>query len=272
MEKIDSIDGLEDKAKQIRRDIIRMLAKAGSGHPGGSLSAADIVTALYFNVMNYRADNPKWDDRDRFVLSKGHACPVQYAAMARAGFFPVDELMTLRQIHSRLQGHVSKKDLPGVEASTGSLGQGLSIAVGIALAGKLDMKDYKVYCMLGDGELQEGQIWEAVMTAAQFKLSNLVAIVDYNKVQLSGFLDDIKCVECMSARWKAFGWNAIEINGHNMKQILGAFEKDFGNQKPTVIIADTIKGKGVSFMENKAEWHGMAPNAEEAEKALKELA
>ncbi len=254
-------------ARQLRIDSLKMITLAKSGHPGGSLSAADIMAVLYFRVMNHKPENPEWEDRDRFVLSKGHACPVLYAALARSGYFPVQELDNLRQINSRLQGHPSKKDLPGIEASTGSLGQGLSIAVGMALA--LDKKDNRIFCMIGDGELQEGQVWEAAMCASHYKLENLCAIIDRNKVQLCGPTHDVMCVCPLKEKWESFGWHVIEINGHDIEEIIEAFE--YKPEKPVVIIANTVKGKGVSFMEDKAEWHGKAPTQQQLEKALEEL-
>ncbi|MFH1399545.1 MAG: transketolase [Candidatus Woesearchaeota archaeon] len=259
-------------ARQIRKDIISMTHNAGSGHPGGSLSAADIVTALYFEVMHLNPKKPKWPDRDRFIMSKGHCCSAQYAAMARRGFFPAEELMTYRKLGSRLQGHPDMVKFPMLEASTGSLGQGLSIAVGLALGLTLDKSSSRVYCMLGDGELEEGQIWEAVMSAAHFKLDNLCAIVDANRLQQIGFNKDIKDLQPISEKFSMFGWNSLEIDGHDFKEILAAFERAAKTKaKPTVIIAHTIKGKGISFMENTKEWHGKAPDKEQFAKAMKEL-
>lgn len=264
---------LEDKAKQIRRHIVSMLAEAGSGHPGGSLSIADIVTALYFEVMKVDPARPDWEDRDRLVLSKGHACPVLYAALAERGFFPVEELMTLRKINSRLQGHPDMKKTPGVEMSTGSLGQGLAAANGMALAGKLDKKDYRVYVILGDGEIQEGMIWEAAMAAAHYKLDNLTAFLDLNGLQIDGPIQEVMNPEPVADKWAAFGWNVLTIDGHDFEQIIEAVEKAKATKgKPTMIIANTVKGKGVSFMENEVDWHGNAPSKEQAEQALAELA
>ena len=250
-----------------------MITEAGSGHPGGSLSSADIFTALYFEVMNIDPSNPKKKDRDYFILSKGHVCPALYAALARRGFFDVSELMTLRKLGSRLQGHPGvNKGLPGLEASTGSLGQGLSIAGGIALAMKLDKKPNRVYCLMGDGELDEGNIWEAAMSSAHYKLSNLCGIVDFNGLQIDGKLEDVMSIAPLVKKWEAFGWNAVPVDGHSVKELLDALDKAKSYKKgPTVIIAKTVKGKGVSFMENVAGWHGVAPKKEEAEKALKEL-
>jgi transketolase len=268
-----SVPELEKTAKQLRRHVIQMIATAGSGHPGGSLSAADIVTALYFNVMRHDSKNLQWPDRDRFVLSKGHAAPILYAALAECGYFPVEELATLRKLGSRLQGHTDRTLTPGVEMSAGSLGQGLSFGIGIALAGRLDKRDYHVYVLLGDGECEEGQVWEAAMFAPHFQLDNLTAIVDHNEIQLDGRCCDIMGLEPLADKWRAFNWHAIEIDGHDMNQVLQAL-KEAGKikGKPTVIIAHTVKGKGVSFMEGNVDFHGKAPNAQETEIALKELA
>jgi transketolase len=268
-----SVPELEKMAKQLRRHVIQMIATAGSGHPGGSLSAADIVTALYFNVLRHDPKNQQWSDRDRFVLSKGHAAPILYAALAECGYFPVEELATLRKLGSRLQGHTDRTLTPGVEMSAGSLGQGLSFGIGIALAGRLDKRDYHVYVLLGDGECEEGQVWEAAMFAPHFQLDNLTAIVDHNEIQLDGRCCDIMGIEPLADKWRAFNWHVIEIEGHDMSQVLPAL-KEAGNikGKPTVIIAHTVKGKGVSFMEGNVDFHGKAPNAQETEIALKELA
>lgn len=263
---------LREMAKKLRRHIITMTATAGSGHPGGSLSAADIVTALYFKIMRYNPQNTQWADRDRFILSKGHAAPILYAALAESGYFPVEELATLRKLDSRLQGHTDRNLTPGVEMSTGSLGMGLSFGVGVALAGKLDHRDYCTYVLLSDGECQEGQIWEAALSAAQFKLDNLVAIVDCNKMQLSGWTRDIMNLEPLGQKWQAFGWHGIDIDGHDFSQILAALQEARKiRTKPIVIIARTIKGKGVSFMENNVKFHGKVPTTEEAKRALREL-
>jgi len=266
------IDGLRGMAKTIRRDIIRMIAEASSGHPGGSLSATDIITALYFKVMRHDPKRPGWPERDRFVLSKGHAVPALYSALARSGYFAVDLLWTLRKFGSPLQGHPEMGRLAGIEASTGSLGQGLSIGAGMALAGKLDKKDYQVYVMIGDGESEEGQIWEAAMASAYYRLNNLTAIIDYNSQQLDGWVRDIIELEPIVDKWKAFSWHVIEIDGHDLHQILKALdEAKAPKQMPTVIVARTVKGKGVSFMENNVEFHGMAPTEEQKELALREL-
>ena len=264
---------LGEKARLFRREILEMIFKAGSGHPGGSMSAIDIMTALYYYKMRVDPKNPHWPDRDRFVLSKGHVCPALYAVLAEKGFFPKEALWTLRQPESILQGHPDMNKTPGVEMSTGSLGQGLSASCGMALAGKLDKKDYKVYCMLGDGETQEGNIWEGAMFAAHKKLDNLVAILDRNRLQIDGFTEDVMSVEPIAAKWRAFGWEVLELkDGNDMKQILPALDKATATKgKPTIIIADTVKSKGVSFMENKAEFHGRALKPDEMEKARKEL-
>jgi len=267
-----SIAELEIKAKEIRRLIIQMLAKAGSGHPGGSLSATDLVTVLYYNFLRFNSADPQWPDRDRFHMSKGHCCPLWYAILAQVGYFPQVELFTLRQLGSILQGHPDRKT-PGVESASGSLGQGLSVALGMSLAAKIDQKDYRVYCLLGDGELQEGSVWEAAMACGHFKCDNICAILDSNGCQIDGKCEDVMGLEPLVAKWEAFGWHVIEINGHDMQQILAAYEqaKTIKN-KPTIIIARTIKGKGVSFMEKVVGFHGRAPTQEEAQKALKELA
>jgi transketolase len=272
------ITRLEEKAKQIRRLIIEMLTKAGSGHPGGSLSAADLITCLYFGrfssgqpILRYKSADPRWPDRDRFHMSKGHCCPLWYAVLAEAGYFSKEELWTLRRLGSILQGHPDRRT-PGVDVASGSLGQGLSVALGMSLAAKIDKKDYRVYVLLGDGEIQEGNIWEAAMAAAHYKCENLVAMVDYNRHQIDGKTDKIMDLEPLVEKWQAFGWYTIEIDGHNMRQILEAFQETTEvKEKPKVIIAHTVKGKGVSFMENVLDFHGRAPTSEEAEKALKEL-
>lgn len=264
---------LKEIAKQIRRDIITMITEAKSGHPGGSLSMTDILTVLYFNQMRYNPKNPQWGERDRFILSKGHGCSALYACLSRAGYFPPEELLTFRKLNTRLQGHPTlDKGLPGLENTSGSLGQGLSVACGIALAGRLDKKDYRVYCLLGDGELNEGQVWEAILTVAHYKLDNLCAIVDYNGFQLDGRVEQIKNIIPLVNKWQAFGWKTIEIDGHNYAEINNAFEEAKKIKgSPTVIIARTTKGKGVSFMEGDNQWHGKAPTREQAEKAIQEL-
>jgi len=267
-----SVEELETIARRLRRHALSMIFRANSGHPGGSLSAAEIVTALYFRVLRHDPQNPGWPDRDRFIISKGHGVPIVYAAMAECGYFPVDELQTLRAIDTRVQGHPSVKDLPGIEASTGSLGQGLSIGIGMALAGRLDGKDYRVYVLLGDGETEEGQVWEAAMAAGHFKLANLTAILDYNKFQLDGALSEIVDPAPEADKWRAFGWNVIEVDGHDMEAVLTAFADARGfDSGPTIIIAHTVKGKGVSFMENNNEFHGKAPTEEQYRQAMSEL-
>jgi transketolase len=268
-----SDEDLAAVCKRIRRDIVTMIFKAGSGHPGGSLSAVEIVVTLYWKIMRHKPSDSMWKDRDRFILSKGHAAPVLYAALAECGYFPKAELDTLRQIDSILQGHADHCCTPGVEMSSGSLGQGLSFAVGTALAGRLDKASWRVYALLSDGECDEGQTWEATLSAAMFKLDNLTAIVDKNRLQLSGFTKDIMNTNPLNEKFKSFGWHVIEIDGHDLKQVLNAINqaKTIKGQ-PTVIIAHTVKGKGVSFMENNVDFHGKAPNAEQLEQALKELA
>ena len=266
----------EAAAAQMRKSIIEMLGAAGSGHPGGSLSATDIVATLYFGgVLHHDASNPTDPARDRFILSKGHAAPVLYAALAEAGYISKEELVTLRQLGSRLQGHPDSSEIPGVEVSTGSLGQGLSIGAGSALALKRAEGTQRVFVLLGDGELQEGQVWEAAMFAAHYQLSNLIAIVDYNNLQIDGACNDVMCLGDVSAKFAAFGWNVIETDGHDTEALHGAFAAAEAHQRdaaqPTVIIARTTKGKGVSFMENKAGWHGVAPNKEECSCALEEI-
>ena len=267
-----SVKAMKAIAKKLRRHIISMIGRAGSGHPGGSLSAVEIVTTLYFKVLRHKPQDPWWVDRDRFILSKGHAAPVLYAALAESGYFPVDELVTLRQLDSRLQGHTDRVTTPGVEMSAGALGQGLSFAIGVALAGRLNSQDYRVYVLLGDGECDEGQIWEAAMAAAHFKLDNLVAIVDNNGQQIDGWNRDVMNLDPFNKKWQAFGWHVIEVDGHDLARLITAFDRaKLVKGKPTDIIAHTIKGKGVSFMENNPDFHGKAPNAEEVKIALKEL-
>lgn len=265
-------DELKAVAARIRVDIVKEVFSAGSGHPGGSLSAADLVAALYFQEMNVDPKNPQMEGRDKFVLSKGHAAPVLYAALAEKGYFPKEELLTLRKLGSRLQGHPDRKKVSGVEMSTGSLGQGFSAAVGMALAGKLDQSAGRVYALLGDGELEEGIVWEAAMCANQYKLNNLCAIVDWNGLQIDGKNDDVMSVAPIDEKFAAFGWNVLSIDGHDFEQILEAFSKAKScTDRPTVIVAKTIKGKGVSFMEDQAGWHGKAPSEDEAKQAVAEL-
>ncbi len=262
---------LEDKARHIRRLIIRMLVKAGSGHPGGSLSSTDIIAALYFKVLRHKPNEPAWPQRDRFHLSKGHCCPALYAALSEAGYFSEEHLWTLRKMGSILQGHPDRRT-PGIEVASGSLGQGLSVALGMSLAGRMDNKDYRVYCLMGDGETQEGNVWEAAMACSHYKCDNLCAIIDCNGLQIDGCTGEIMNLEPVADKWRSFGWNVLEINGHSMPEILKAFEAAKAVKgRPSIIIARTTKGKGVSFMENVVEFHGRAPTKEEAEKALKEL-
>ena len=266
------IEGLKEKARSVRTEILKMLAEAGSGHTGGSLSAADIVAVLYFYKMRHNAGNPQWTERDRFILSKGHAAPVLYAALALSGYFDKEILKTLRKIGSPLQGHPCSCKVPGVEISTGSLGQGLSIANGMAMGIKIDGLPSRVYCLLGDGEIQEGQIWEAAMTAAHYRLDNLCAIIDNNGLQIDGPCCDVMHIEPIVYKWEAFGWHVIDIDGHDIKAIVGALnEAETLKGKPTMIVARTTKGKGVSFFECKVEYHGIAPTHDELEMALKEL-
>ncbi len=263
---IDKTKELERWAQLLRYDVVRMISNAGSGHPGGCLSAADIITCLYFKEMNIRPEEPDWPDRDRFILSKGHACPVLYAALARRGVFPVKKLKTLRKAGSFLQGH-PEIHTSGIDMTSGCLGQGLSVGAGMAVAAKIDRKFYRTYVMLGCGEMNEGQVWESVMCASHFKLDNLLAIVDYNRLQFDGSVDEVLSPGSMVKRWKGFNWNVIEIDGHNINEILPAFEKARNTKEvPTVIIANTIKGKGVSFMENDYLWHSLMDRDKLAEK------
>ncbi len=267
-----SVTEMKAMAKKLRRHIITMTGKAGSGHPGGSLSAVEIVTALYFGLLRHKPSDPKWADRDRFILSKGHAAPLLYAALAECGYLPIEELITLRQLDSRLQGHTDHTVTPGVEMSAGALGQGLSFAIGVGLAGRLNSQEYRVYVLLGDGECDEGQVWEGAMAAAHFKVDNLVAIVDNNGQQIDGWNRDVMNLDPFNKKWQAFGWHVIKVDGHDLTQLIDAFNQaKLVKGQPTVIIAHTIKGKGVSFMENNLAFHGKAPTAAEVERALKEL-
>jgi transketolase len=267
-----SIGELEMMAATIRCDIIEMIATAGAGHPGGSLSAADIVTALYFRVMRLDPKDPDWPDRDRFILSKGHACPVWYSALAERGYFDKAHLGTLRRLNSILQGHPDMNKTPGIDMTAGSLGHGLSAGLGMALSGKLRNKDYHVWVIVGDGECQEGSVWEAAMAAAKWGTDNLTAIVDRNRLQNDDCVHTIMPVEPLADKWRAFGWHVIEIDGHDMAQIVEALEcAETTRGQPTAIVAHTVKGKGVSFMEDRAEWHGRAPCEEEAACALDEI-
>jgi transketolase len=268
----NSIDNLKEIAADIRRSIIRMTCEAKSGHPGGSLSAVEILTALYFGIMRIDPKRPAWEDRDRFVLSKGHASPVLYATLARRGYFSVNELMGFRKLGSMLQGHPDMKGTPGVDMTTGSLGQGLAVANGMALAAKLDGRDYRVYVLLGDGEIQEGMVWEAAMAAAHYKLDNLIAFLDHNGLQIDGPNRQVMTVEPVKDKWQAFGWQVFEIDGHSFEDIADAVKRAKQVKgRPCMVIAKTVKGKGVSFMENVADWHGKAPSGEEAKRALDEL-
>lgn len=271
MDKQKKLD-LMKKAACIRKYIIEEVFSAKSGHPGGSLSCTDIFTVLYFDEMRVDVNNPKWPDRDRFVLSKGHCAPALYATLAVKGFFPEKDLFTLRKMDSYLEGHPSMTYVPGVDMSTGSLGQGISAAVGMALAGKIDKKAYRVYSILGDGELQEGQVWEAAMSAAHYKLDNLTAFVDYNGLQIDGPIRDVMSPEPIADKFTAFGWHVITIDGHDVAAIKEAIEQAKTVEgKPTVIVCNTVKGKGVSFMENNVAWHGSAPNQEQRDQAIAEL-
>jgi transketolase len=267
----EDIRYLTRKANDIRQDIIRMIHQAKAGHPGGALSAADIVTVLYFQVMRIDPRNPDWEERDRFILSKGHACPVWYAALAEKGYFEMQHLDTLRKFHSILQGHPDMKKTPGIDMTSGSLGNGLSLGVGMALAAKRKRQSYHIYVMLGDGEIQEGMVWEGAMAGAHYNLDNLTVIVDYNGLQVDGWNKEVMNIYPLVEKWQAFGWSVVEIDGHNISEILDAFQKAHKIKGPVVIIAHTVKGKGVSFMENACEWHGLAPNDEETTEALHEL-
>lgn len=267
-----SLEEMSAMAKKLRRHIVMMTGKAGSGHPGGSLSAVEIVTALFFKILRHDPKNPRWAERDRFILSKGHAAPLLYAVLAERGYFPVEELSTLRKLNSRLQGHADMTATPGVEMSSGSLGQGLSFGIGVALAGRLDKQDYRVYVLIGDGECDEGQVWEAAMAAAHYALDSIVAIVDHNDLQLDGPNCEIMNLEPLPEKFRAFGWHTIEVNGHDLSELIAAFKKAKRVKgKPTAIIAHTVKGKGVSFMEGQVDFHGKAPNPAEVEKAIEEL-
>jgi transketolase len=270
MSRSELIETLRQKAPRYRVDIIEMLAEAESGHPGGSLSVIDIVSALYHGKLRHRVEDPSWEDRDRLVLSKGHGVPAQYVVMADLGYFPREQLWTLRKLGSPLQGHPCKHWLPGIDASTGSLGQGLSVAQGMALAARLDGSKRHIYCVMGDGETQEGQVWEAAMSMSKYKVDNVTVILDYNKGQIDGHVSDVMDLEPLADKWRAFGWNVMTIDGHDYGQILGALdEAEAVVGQPTYIIAHTIKGKGVSFMEKEiAAWHGVAPTREQADRAI----
>ena len=266
------IKNLEDISKNIRKNIVEMVYSASSGHPGGSLSITDILTVLYFHEMNVNINNPKDEDRDRLVLSKGHCSPALYAVLAEKGYFPKEDLKTFRKIDSYLQGHPDMKKIPGVDMSSGSLGQGLSVSNGMALAGKLDKKDYRVYCVMGDGEIEEGEVWEAAMTSSHYKLDNLCVIVDNNNLQIDGKINEVMSSYPIDKKFESFGFNVININGHDFNEIITALETAKKiKEKPTAIIAKTIKGKGISYMENEASWHGKAPNEEQYNIAIEEL-
>ena len=263
---------LKDMAKQIRLDTIEAIYRVKSGHPGGALSMADILTVLYFDELNVNVKNPQWEDRDRFILSKGHGCTSLYATLAEKGFFPRETLWTLRQYKSMLQGHPDMHSTPGLDMSSGSLGQGLSIANGMALAAKLQDKTYRIYALLGDGELEEGQIWEAAMAASHYELDNLVAIIDVNGLQINGSTSDVMCIDPINGKFSMFGWNVVNIDGHNIEEIQNAFKKAKNHKgKPTVIVAKTVKGKGISYMENNVKWHSGILNEEEYQIAMHEL-
>ncbi len=266
------IKELEQKATDIREDVIKMLLRAGSGHSAGSLGTADIFTTLYFHVMKHDPQNPNWPERDRFVLSNAHICPVLYATLAEAGYFPTSELMTLRKLGSRLQGHPHRGTLPGLEASGGPLAQGISIAAGMAVADRIDGKNTRIYCMVGDGEMDEGQVWEALMFVGKNKLRNFTLIIDRNNIQIDGFTEDVMPLESLTDKLRSFGFHLIETGGHDIRRLIEAFEEaQTIFEKPTCILAHTVPGKGVDFMEFKPEWHGKPPNKEEAKKALQEL-
>ena len=272
MKKTQNVEELQAIARTTRRQIIEMITAAKSGHPGGSLSAVEILVTLFFDVMNHDPSNPKWPDRDHVILSKGHACPVLYSVMAQAGYTPVDELKNLRKLGSIYQGHPDIRFIPALEASTGSLGQGLSVGIGMALADRLDGHPSRTYVILGDGEVQEGQIWEAAMFAPFHKVDNLVCIVDYNKIQLDGVVKDIMDLEPLAEKWRAFNWHVIELDGHSIPALQKAFAEAAATKgKPTCIVANTIKGKGVSFMENNPKYHGVAPTEQEKKLALQEI-
>ncbi|HSB46814.1 MAG TPA: transketolase [Candidatus Bilamarchaeum sp.] len=272
MKRLTNVKALKLMANTIRQDVIRMLYEAKSGHSAGSIGLADIFTALYFNVLYHDPQKPEWPDRDRLVLSNGHVCPVLYAALANAGYFPKEELMTLRKLNSRLQGHPHRGTLPGIENSSGPLGQGLSQAVGMAIVAKAERKRWRAYALLSDGEHNEGQTWEAAMLASKYKLGNLTAIIDRNNIQIDGYTEEVLPLEPFAEKYRAFGWNVIDVDGHNIKKIIDACQESKAvYEKPTVIIAHTIPGKGVSFMESLFEWHGKPPSKEQADEAIAEL-
>ena len=266
------IKSLYEVANRLREDVIEMLVKAGSGHSAGPLGMADIFAAMYFYVLNHKPKNPNWELRDRLILSNGHICPIQYAALARAGYFPMKELGTLRKINSRLQGHPHRGSLPGVETTSGPLGSGLSQSIGMALAAKLNNEKHRIYCMMSDGEHDEGNTWEAVMFAGKNKLNNLTAVMDRNNIQIDGFTENVMPLEPIRDKYEAFGWNVIDVDGHNIEEFISAiWEAKAVYEKPTMIIAHTIPGKGVDFMERKYEWHGIPPNKQQAKEAMRQL-
>ena len=268
---MDNIE-IENKAKEIRKDIIEQVYRANSGHPGGSLSIADIMAVLYFDELNIDEKNPKCEDRDRLILSKGHCSPALYGALAERGYFEKEDLKGFRNINSKLQGHPNMNDVPGVDMSSGSLGQGLSVANGMAISGKMDKKDYRVYCILGDGEIEEGQVWEAAMAANKYSLDNLCVIVDNNNLQIDGTIEEVMSSYPIDKKFESFGFNVVTINGHDIQEIKDAFLNARNTKgKPTCIIAKTIKGKGVSFMENQVGWHGKAPNKEQYDEAMRDF-
>ena len=272
LQTIQDTHKLKEIANLIRQDIIKMLLEAGSGHSAGPLGMADIFTALYFRILNHDPSKPDWQERDRLILSNGHICPVRYAVMAHAGYFPISELKTLRKLGSRLQGHPHRTALPGIETTSGPLGSGLSQSCGLALAGKMDKALWRVYCLMSDGEQDEGNTWEAVMLAAKYKLDNLTAVMDRNNIQIDGFTENIMPLDELKAKYEAFNWHVIEVDGHNIQAFIDSVDQAKSiHDKPTLIIAHTTPGKGVDFMENKFEWHGKPPNKEEAKKALDEL-
>jgi transketolase len=274
MQKVEDVSVLTELCKDVRKDILSMIYIAGSGHPGGSLSATELLVTLFFNVMNHNPKNPEDKQRDRFILSKGHAAPVYYSVLARSGYFDVSELENLRRINSKLQGHPDKSKFPLMETTSGGLGQGLSISAGKALALKLENIPSKIYCLMGDGELDEGQVWESLATIHKYNWNNLIIIIDHNKIQLDGTNAEIKDLEPLAAKFKAFGYEVLEVDGHNINELLNTYNyaKELSdNKKNVIILAETIKGKGVSFMENTSEWHGKAPNKEQYEKAMKEI-
>lgn len=273
MKKTSNVEELQSIAKRVRREIVEMITHAKSGHPGGSLSAVEILVTLFFDVLRHDPQNPEWPDRDRFILSKGHAAPVLYSVMAECGYVPLDQLNTLRQMGSIYQGHPDVRFMPSLDASTGSLGEGVSVGLGMALAAKLDNSPARAYVVIGDGESQEGQIWESAMFGGDKAVDNIVCITDYNRIQLDGFVKDIMPLDPLADKWRSFNWHTIEVDGHDIRQLQSAFAEAAATKgKPTSIIAHTIKGKGVSFMENNPKFHGTAPTEEEMKKALVELA